>query len=549
MVLRDIAREDEAIAALRQALALLPEDEPSQLRATLLSSLAGTVMRIDMAGGAEVARQAVSAARAAGVLRAEADALISAGVASLHLEPDDAGLADLRAGLGLALRADFPTTTLRGYINLSDGLLLLGRYEEAMEVAAQGCALADRVGRARTLGSFLTGNMATSALQLGRWPETERITAEGMRTAADGIYRICQLHAAIGLATRRGDYPAATELLRAAHKEMGASADVQVMLPLLFEEALVRHGQGDLAGARELLAGALAGRTGPPPVRYAWPLLWLGMRTVADEAVRARDRRTPAAAEPAAAAGFASIAARLPAHLPEARGYRALFDAERARGDSSDSPPLWSAALAVWRGLRVPYLTAYCLLRYAESLVAAGDRAGAALAVWRDLRAPYLIGYCLLRYAEALLTAGDRAAAGQAIREAHAIAAGLGAAPVAAQAAALARRARLPLDDDAPAGTAGPAGPEAAGRDTAGRPNPADPAAELARLGLTSREREVLLQVADGRSNAQIARALFISPKTAGVHVSNILAKLGVASRVEAAAVAHRLGVAGPLDP
>jgi DNA-binding CsgD family transcriptional regulator/tetratricopeptide (TPR) repeat protein len=66
------------------------------------------------------------------------------------------------------------------------------------------------------------------------------------------------------------------------------------------------------------------------------------------------------------------------------------------------------------------------------------------------------------------------------------------------------------------------------------------PAAEL---GLTPREAEVLALVAAGRSNRQIAQALFISPKTAGVHMSNILAKLGVAGRVEAATVAHRLGL------
>ena len=53
----------------------------------------------------------------------------------------------------------------------------------------------------------------------------------------------------------------------------------------------------------------------------------------------------------------------------------------------------------------------------------------------------------------------------------------------------------------------------------------------------------MLALVAEGRSNRQIAEALFISAKTASVHVSNILAKLGVGSRVEAAAVAHRLGL------
>jgi NarL family two-component system response regulator LiaR len=63
---------------------------------------------------------------------------------------------------------------------------------------------------------------------------------------------------------------------------------------------------------------------------------------------------------------------------------------------------------------------------------------------------------------------------------------------------------------------------------------------------LSPRELEVLRLVADGRSNRQIAEELFISVKTASVHVSNILAKLGVASRVEAAAVAHRAGLVDP---
>jgi DNA-binding NarL/FixJ family response regulator len=67
---------------------------------------------------------------------------------------------------------------------------------------------------------------------------------------------------------------------------------------------------------------------------------------------------------------------------------------------------------------------------------------------------------------------------------------------------------------------------------------------------LTPREHEVLLLVAQGRSNAQIADELFISPKTVSVHVSNILAKLGATSRGEAAAKAHRDGLLGtPTTP
>jgi DNA-binding CsgD family transcriptional regulator len=65
-------------------------------------------------------------------------------------------------------------------------------------------------------------------------------------------------------------------------------------------------------------------------------------------------------------------------------------------------------------------------------------------------------------------------------------------------------------------------------------------------FGLTAREMEVLRLVAAGRSNQQIAADLFISPSTASVHVSNILGKLDVSSRVEAAAIAHRLHLTDP---
>jgi DNA-binding NarL/FixJ family response regulator len=61
---------------------------------------------------------------------------------------------------------------------------------------------------------------------------------------------------------------------------------------------------------------------------------------------------------------------------------------------------------------------------------------------------------------------------------------------------------------------------------------------------LTGRELEVAALLADGLTNGQLAERLFISPKTAAVHVSNILAKLGLSSRAEIAAWAVRHGIA-----
>ena len=137
---------------------------------------------------------------------------------------------------------------------------------------------------------------------------------------------------------------------------------------------------------------------------------------------------------------------------------------------------------------------------------------------------------------ERLAERGDRDGGAVRLRRAAALTQRLGARPLSDDIALLARRARIPLGPDDDAET---------------------PAPEPDRLGLTAREFEVLRLVAAGRSNREIAGELFISAKTASVHVSNILAKLGVTSRGEAAATAHRLrlfdsfppGDAGALAP
>jgi DNA-binding NarL/FixJ family response regulator len=148
---------------------------------------------------------------------------------------------------------------------------------------------------------------------------------------------------------------------------------------------------------------------------------------------------------------------------------------------------------------------------------------GGALADWRDAvdawrvdGQRYPLAVALLGLATAAAGAGDRVAAGDAIEEVVAIAGALGALPLTEAADTLARRIGLrAFGQPAPSGT------------------------EL----LTAREREVLRLVAEGQSNSRIAERLYISPKTASVHVSRIIAKLEVGNRVEAAAVAHRLGL------
>jgi len=224
------------------------------------------------------------------------------------------------------------------------------------------------------------------------------------------------------------------------------------------------------------------------------------MRAEADEATRARDRREDVPAVSARQrADLARIAVRLAIPAPPSRGYQMLVAAEQARADDTDEAGAWSAAVAAWGETRMS------LIRWRTRCCG-----------WR----------------RRTVRPGDRQSAALPVQQAHAIAERIGAAPIAAEAAALARRARLSLNpDDA--------------QDEESAPNAAEPELvdELARFGLTEREREVLQLLAAGRSNPEIAQALFISSKTASVHVSNILAKLGVGGRVEAAALAHRLGV------
>jgi len=275
--------------------------------------------------------------------------------------------------------------------------------------------------------------------------------------------------------------------------------DLQVIQPSHYVASLLALGRGDKSAAREEVAAGLAlGGPGAYGARYAWPLVWLGTRIEADEATHASARRQPVPETSQARRDeLAAIAAELSSRTPETRGYQAMTAAEQARAAGTADPGTWAAAVTAWRSASEPYPLAYALLRLAEAYLAADDRPAAAAAV----------------------------------QEAYATADRLGAEPLAAEAAALAQRGRLSLV------------PAAAATGESGRGEQA--VDELAQFGLTDREREVLSLIAVGQSNREIAETLVISVKTASVHVSNILAKLGVGSRVEAAAIAYRLGAAG----
>ena len=130
----------------------------------------------------------MAAAAAAGARDVEADATITLGVAISYLGPAEAGLGPLRSGVALALELGIPATAVRGYVNLSDVLELLGRHREAARTAGEGLELAARAGLSRMLGSYLISNQAEPLLRLGEWAEADEMTARALRAVPEGVF-------------------------------------------------------------------------------------------------------------------------------------------------------------------------------------------------------------------------------------------------------------------------------------------------------------------------------------------------------------------------
>jgi DNA-binding CsgD family transcriptional regulator len=331
---------------------------------------------------------------------------------------------------------------------------------------------------------------------LGRWDQAEQVSRQGLDIAASDATLIPLLPLRATLELGLGDLDAAEarlEILR--HLLPAPIAEAQKAGPLFCGLAELALWRGDLDQARQLVVEAVPLVAANP--RYAAPVYALGLRVEADRAelARARHPGQPAPDDGTATAllqrlGQAAVGPAA-ASIPELAAWHALGLAERTRQAGPPDPPAWAAAAAAWERLGQPYRAAYAGFRHAEALLAGP---------------------------------GDRDTAAMVLRRSAATTGRLGARLLDAEVQALARRARLDL----------------AGHAAATAPGAPPPAAQL---GLTRRECEVLALVAAGRSNRQIAQALFISPKTASVHVSNILAKLGAAGRVEAAAIAHRLGL------
>jgi DNA-binding CsgD family transcriptional regulator len=496
-------RPHDDVGDLRAALDLVPPGVADAARAQVLVSMARRIWDTSGPEAAAAVDEALELARRAGAAVTEASALLELGLLQSRAGDDAAGLQTLRQSRSIAERAGAYEQMLFAVINESHVLEGAGEHEQAADLARRGIASAEDYGVARTSGAFLGINLAEPMLSLGRWDEAMEVTEHALALAPPYQHYRSSLRQLAGeVALRRGDLAGAADALSAARAALASPTYFrrgQYLIPQARLEAELRLAEGRPGDALAVAADAVAGLGLAGEPRYAWPLLSVAVRAVTAAGSAGR-------ADPALAAGAADLlraaraqAGQLPAHGPVQQAQRLTFLAEARRADAAGQPGDGAAA----------------------DIRAAFDVAAAA---WQRICQPYPQADALLRGAGAALAAGDRDGAAERLRRATDLADGLGARPLADEARALARNARIRSAADGAGASPGRVTP----------------------LGLTSREFEVLRLVADGRSNPELAARLFISAKTASVHVSNILAKVGVASRGEAAAAAHRLRLFDP---
>ncbi len=548
---RRVAGDAEgALAARRRAVELVPTG-PSPARAAVVAGLAQVRMLEGTFSDAErLSREAIRLARACDppARTWELHATTTLGVSLGWRADPEAAVAMLRQARAMAEELGDLDELFRVYANLTTVLDLAGRHEEAVAVASEGIEAARSAGLEAVYGNFLRGNAADSLFLLGRWQEARALSMTALEWLPAGVNF---LNTMVALATVEIELSAgepAGRLLGQTMLELEAVRDAQQAVPLHLAAASFALWRGDIADARrasergwrlaqETEDWILAARTAATVIEVD--------AAAAAEAREHRDLAGLAAARERARDVMKSAESIVRRHgvLPTL-GSRRLADAwlataraHRRRVDGRDDAATWEAVADGWALLGIPYETARARWREAEAMLGSGaGRAGR-----RDARAP-------------LIEAIDAALE-------------LGALPLLRELRELAHRALITIpaevdvrlggrDDVRPAlvgviatpVTAGPmdGSPRAAAKPQpwcAGSAGPPDGQARRDTFGLSGREREVLAQIARGRTNREIGERLFISQKTVGVHVGNILSKLGVSGRVEAAAVAIRLGL------
>ena len=492
MLMDDRKAVDEAVEVARTTVDATPAEPPTWQYARAISAYANTLLsENDYTIAREQAERGRAVARAAGAPWVEADALVTLGYISNREGRNDEAIKLLTEAHKQARQAMVLGVELRAAYYLAQAHLELGDLAIGAAVAHEGTKRANQTGlKMAPFGLDVQHLHFQCHFADGMWDHAQAI-ADGFPVRVTSVPEAYLSSMALFIDVAR-DNPAVAERLAWIEPFWSAHGFDEFMARGLLAEHALWRGDTEQAIKEAQLAMGLVSE---PPWGYhpsAIRPATVALSARADRAVHARatgDDET-VAAELAPAAELLQIARegaafrKRPKFIlgPEGRGWLARAEAEYRRANGENDPQAWQTVLDEF-GPDYVYEVARTRWRLAEALAEAGRRDEAAE-----------------QWHQAAQTA-DR----------------LGARPLRRVLDDLARRARI--------GTAEQHGD-----------------GEVL-AGLTSREREVLRLIAAGRSNREIASVLFIAPKTASVHVSNILGKLGAASRTEAAAIAHREGL------
>ncbi len=537
-----------ATSALRRAADVVPP-APSVERARILALLAQERMIAGAFRDAErAANEALEVTRSVGP-EAEPEAIhvltTLAVVQGWGDEPESA-LPLLREAVARARAAGLVEEWWRAVANQAVVLELLGRPAEAVDVTIAGMAEARDLDLDAVYGNLLGGNVAGILVDVGRWPEARELSLRALDWSPAGIPFVNAILNLVLVEIESEAGEEAGRLLGRILVELETGGDNQFAVPAYQATASYAMWSGDLADARRAAERGWARLRGTEDwvlvarmaatameVESAIVVEALERRRIGDVAA-SRERASRIIAEAETAVARARTDDGRGTGEPEAS--LATARAYHARLMGRDDPARWADLAARWHGIGDPYREARARWRQAEATMG-GAIAGPGGA--RDRTDARLV----------------RAGAREPLLAAVNLAMGLRARPLLRRLHELAGRALIALPPEVDELLAQPApapiGPRA--QVNPGAVADMSPVAQAApgsrpaggpdTFGLSKRELEVLALIAQGRTNREIGDRLFISQKTVGVHVGNILAKLGVSGRVEAAAVSIRLGL------